>query len=46
MTKSLVGRWAEEGENTIEFFDDDEMENAENQDEKRAENHEHSDKNR
>lgn len=44
MTKSLVDRWAEEGENTIEIFDDDEMENAENQDEKRAENHEHNDK--
>lgn len=46
MTKSLVDRWAEEGENTIEFFDDDETENAENQDENGAEKHEHSDKNR
>lgn len=44
MTKSLVGRWAKEGKNTIEFFDDDEAENDNSQDEKRAEKHEHSDK--
>lgn len=45
MTKSLVGRWAKEDKNTIEFFDDNEAENDNCQDEKKgAEKHEHSDK--
>lgn len=45
MTKSLVDRWASEGEETF-FFIDEETENAENQDENGAEKHEHSDKKR
>ena len=41
--KSLLDRWASEGEETF-FFIDEETENAKNQDEKKVEKHEHSEK--